>query len=662
VLISEAVWQSRWGGVPDILERSVRVNGEPSTIIGVMPADFEFPEETRLWTHAFSQQPEEGEDRDTRYLTVTARLQDGETLAAAQQELEVLLAGWRQDYPDIYEGLEFQLETLRQSYVREGEGRVLYLMMGAVLLVLLIACVNVANLLLVRGGFRAKEMAIRNALGVSRARAIRLLLLESLVLAAGGALVGLPLAGLSLEGLIYVYDETGQTVPSWMDMTINGPVLVYVCCAVVGTCVVAGLMPALRLVRTDLSRFLNEGTRGSSSAASGHITQGLVVVQVALSCVLLVVSGLMVRSVIEATRIPLGYEPEGIMTARLGLPQSSYDDVQLRQRFFTQLTDNLQARPEVTAAGISSRLPTWSGEDLILPEGATNLTADTQPEAGAQSISPGWLDVMEVEVIDGRRFEPRDRDNPQSLALINETMARLLWPEDSAVGRRFSFNEIGEEMTEPWIEVIGVIPDLYQGEFDEPLTPQVYLYAAQNKHRFYSLFLRTHTGDPGLATSIMREEVRRLEPDLPIYWVNPMQHHIDRALFDRRIIAFVFGKFGAIALLLAGVGIYGVMAYSVSQRTAEIGVRVALGATPEDIMRSVLHRGGGLLLAGLVLGLGLSLGASRLVAFILYGVSPGDLPTYLVTLVILLAAGLLACWIPARRALRISPIDALRHE
>ncbi len=660
VVISEALWQTRFGAAPDVIGRTLRVNGEVATVIGVTQTRFDFPESSDLWMPR--RYDRTGEERDTRYLDVTARLRPGVTIETARRELEVIFARWATAHPESYPQLAISVVPIRDEFFGDDVKRMLAIMMACVSMVLLIACTNVANLLLVRGGSRAKELAVRTALGAGRGRTVRLLLLESLVLATGGAVFGLPLAYVMLGAFSRAMAASSDNPPSWVVWEMDGAVLVYVAAVAVLTCVVAGLLPALRLTRSNLVTFLNDASRGSTGARSGRLTRMLVVAEVALSCVLLVMSGLMIRTVVKAADIPLGYEPTGLMSCRIGLPEAQYADEAGRVAFWERLLLNLRDRPEVVAAGLSTRLPTWDGTGSVVLEDSPLAGAATQPRAGSGHVSANWFGVLGVDLVAGRDFEPTDTAERDPVAIVNLKAAETFWPGESAVGKRFKLGRTEEVVDEPWITVVGIAPSVYQGDFEDPIGPEIHLAMTQGDARYYSLLLRSTSNDPAAAAQIMREEVRRIDPDLPIYWVQPLQQHLDQALFFKALFAWIFGIFGGVALVLAAVGIYGVMAFSVSQRTAEIGVRVALGASPRSVMMLVLRQGGVHLSIGLGIGLVMAFFAGQLLQGFLFGVEPGDPPTFGGTVLVLLAAGVLACAVPAWRALRVSPMEALRAE
>ena len=431
VVISEKLWQN-YGSALDIIGRTIRANGEIATIIGVTDGEFDYPDENDLWMPRRYTRTDE--DRETRYLQVDARLKPGVPLSVAQQELEVIFSRWQQTYPQDYEGLEIRVAWMWDNFVGDDVKQMLGIMTGAVTMVLLIAGTNVANLLLVRGGVRSKEMAIRTALGGSRWRTLRLMLMESLVLAAGGAILGLPLA----QGLLKAFDRaisgTDDGPPAWLQWEMDGLVLLYVLSAVLFTCVVAGLMPAIRMMRSNLTSFLNDASRGSTGASSGKLTRALVIAEVAFSCVLLVMSGLMIRSVVEAANVPLGYNPTGIMTSRVGLPEAQYGEDQQMIDCFRNLRQNIARRPEVTAVGLLSRLPTWDGDDPVVLENSPLSGGSRQPEAGEGFVSPGWMDVMGVSMLEGRDFDDRDTLDRDLVAIVNDRAAQEFWPNQNAIG------------------------------------------------------------------------------------------------------------------------------------------------------------------------------------------------------------------------------------
>ncbi len=654
-VISEKIWRTRFGGRADILGQTLRINGEQTTVIGVAPVDFDFPGQVDVWQPQRFAHPEE--KRDNRYFAVLGLLRSGAGAEVGRAEVARIVEQLAKEHPDTTAGYQAQVMPFRDSFLGDQTMPILSACSAAVSLVLLIACVNVANLLLARGGTRAREIAVRAALGAGRGQVIRLLLSESLVLSSLGAALGLPLGWALLRWFAIAMESSGDTPPAWLTWTMDGSVLLYLLGAVFFTCVTAGLLPALRLAKPDLTDVLKDGSRGSTGGRMGRFTRGLVVAEVALSCVLLVSSGMMIRSVILAGRIELGYQVDGVMTARIGLPEAGYPTAASRAQFYRQLEENVLRRPEVVAGGLNSRLTTSTNTQAITLEG---VAASNRPRAGISGVTDAWFDAVNVKVIQGRGFDARDTAASELVAVINAKMAALFWPGQDAIGRRFKLGDEKASVDQPWITVVGVIPSIYQGNFEDELGPQIYRPQSQMPERFMSIYVRGAAADPALLGAAIRDEVRALDPDLPIYWLRPLREVIDEAAFIQKLFATMFGIFGGIALVMAAVGLYGVMAYSVAQRTQEIGVRMALGASPANVVGLIVRQGGGQLALGLLIGMPLAYFASQGLSFMVFGVEPGDPLTLGVTLSVLAGAGLLACLIPARRALRVSPMVALR--
>lgn len=654
-VVSHRIWQTRLGGRTDVLGQSLRVNGEQATVIGVAPEEFDFPGQNDVWMPQRVARTDE--KRDNRYFGLIGLRRPDTSPDQTALEITTLVAQLAKEHPETNAGYTAQVMPFREAFLGDQTRPLLGLCAVAVSLVLLIACVNVANLLLARGGTRAREIAVRAALGAGRGQVVRLLLMESLILATLGALAGLPLGWGLLRWFAIAMETSGDNPPSWLQWTMDGSVLVYTLGAVVFTCVAAGLVPALRLARPDLTDVLKDGTRGSTGGRFGRFTRGLVVTEVALSCVLLMASGLMIRTVMAASAIDLGYRPEGVMTARIGLPEADYPLPAARADFYRRLEENITRRPDVAGVGLSSRLPTANGATPLTLESAAEAN---RPRAGFGAITPGWLRTLDVAVSQGRDFNERDTAESDSVAIVNARMAEAFWPGQDPLGRRFKVGDEKTSVDRPWITIVGVIPTIYQGNFEEETGPQFYRPQTQAPERFMSLFVRGVTSDPAAVAAVIRQELGLLDPDLPVYWLRPLQVALDEAAFFKKLFATMFGLFGGIALVMAAVGLYGVMAYSVAQRTQEIGVRMALGARPADVVRLILRQGGWQLGLGLAIGIPLAFVASRLMAFMLFGVKPGDPVALSATVIALGVSGLLACLVPAMRALRVSPMTALR--
>lgn len=654
-VISEKIWRTRFGGRPDILGQTLRINGEQTTVIGVAPVDFDFPGQCDVWQPQRFDRPEE--KRDNRYFAVIGLLRPGASGDTGRTDVTRIVEQFAKDHPDTTAGYEAQVMPFRDSFLGDQTIPILSSCAAAVSLVLLIACVNVANLLLARGGTRAREIAVRAALGAGRGQVIRLLLTESLVLSSLGAALGLPLGWALLRWFAIAMESSGDNPPAWLTWTMDGSVLLYLLGAVVFTCVAAGLLPALRLAKPDLTEVLKDGSRGSTGGRTGRFTRALVVAEVALSCVLLVSSGMMIRSVMLAAQVEMGYQIDGVMTARIGLPEAGYTTPLSRTEFFRKLEENTRRRPEVVAAGLNTRLTTSSSTQAITLEGASPAN---RPRAGVSAVTAAWFESVNVKILQGRGFDARDTAESERVAVINAKMAVTFWPGQEAIGRRFKLGDEKASVDQPWITVVGVIPSIYQGNFEDAIGPQIYRPQTQAPERFMSIYVRGAAADPALLGAAIRDEVRALDADLPIYWLRPLREVVDEAAFIQKLFATMFGLFGGIALLMAAVGLYGVMAYSVAQRTQEIGVRVALGASPRRVVGLIVGQGGLQLAIGLLIGLPLAYFTSGMLSFMAFGVEPGDPLTFGATFGVLSAAGLLACLVPALRALRVSPMVALR--
>ncbi|MDB6165417.1 MAG: macrolide transporter ATP-binding/permease protein [Lacunisphaera sp.] len=658
VVLGYTLWENRFKSNPAIVGQQLKVNGEWATVIGIGPKGNRFPEESDLWIPwRFSKIDEK---RDERYLGVFGRLRPGVTPEQAQAEFAGLAQRLATEHPDTNKNIIAQVRPFKEGFIDDGTRQLMGIMFGAVFFVLLIACTNVANLLLSRAAIRQKEMAIRSALGAGRARLVRLLLTESFVLSTSGAALGLGLA-YALMAVFNAYIQ--QKAPYWMIFSIDGAVIGYAAVLVAITCVLAGLFPAWRISRPDVNAALKDGGRGSTNFALSRFTRLMVIGEVVLSCVLLIVSGLYVRSVIKMQTVGLGFETAGIFTSRVALPEKDYADPVKQRFFYKELLERVAARPEIGAVAIADQQPTWDNRSSIVLEGKSfgEQTGRGGPRASFTAVSPDYFRTLGVPFLQGREFTERDTAEAEPVALVSSAFVEKYWPGENPLGKRFrqGSGRPGEEIK--WLTVVGVVGATLQGQFEGDVPPQAYIPHTQQKEMFrMTLFVKARGGDPAALAPVIRREVQALNADLPIYFAQTLDHMIADAKFFKRMFAWIFGIFGVVALVLAGGGLYGVMAYSVSQRTQEIGVRVALGASPRAVLGLILREGGLRLAIGLVLGLALGYGAARLQGEFLYGVQAADAPTFIGTLLTLGFAGLLACLVPALRALRVNPVEALR--
>ncbi len=662
IVLGHSYWQNHYKSDPTVIGRPLKINGEWGTIIGVGPVDYRFPEFADAWVPLRYKKTDE--KRDVRYMEVLGRLKDGVTVEQARAEFATLNQRLAAAHPETHKDLGVVVKSLQAEFVGDDTRQLLLVMLGAVFFVLLIACANVANLLLARAATREKEMAIRTAVGASRGRIVRLLLAESLVLSALGAGGGLALA-FGLMKLFRDYINANSPAPYWMVWNVDGTGVLYVGLLALVTCVLAGLFPALRISKPDLNTVLKDAGRGSTGFSLSRFTRLLVVAEVALSCVLLVLAGLTIHSIIKIQRASLGFDPQGVMTARVALPDTEYKEAAQQRVFFQELRNRLAARPEFTAVGVADNPPVWNNRTAILIDGrAPDPSGKGNTYASFTAISPGYFTAMNLRLLQGRDFTDADVATAPGVAVVSAAFAEQYWPNENPIGKRFRRGTPDDKDPGPWLTVVGVTPDTLKGQFDSRTWPQAYVCYLQAKDvtQRMTVFAKVRSGDPAASTPLLRSTVRELNDDLPIYFTQTLTKMVDEAKFFKKLFGWIFGIFGGVALVLAGVGLYGVMAYSVAQRTQEIGVRVALGAGPGDVLRLILREGGLRLALGLGIGSVIGYFGGKLLASELYGVSAGDAATFTGTLLTLGAIGMIATLVPALRALRVNPVVALRNE
>ena len=665
VVLGYALWQNRFKGDPAIVGQSVKVDEVWATIVGVAPKGFRFPEVADAWM-PLPDRP--NEKRDDRGFNVFGRLKPGATPEQAGAEFTAIASRLAADHPDTNKNVTVVLTPLFQRFLANDTRRIVQIMFGAVGLVLLIACANVANLLLARAAVRQKELAIRSALGASRAQVMRLLFTETFLLSLGGAAFGLPLA-YGLMAALNLHLRT-KIIPYWMVFDIDRSGLGYVVVLAVVTCLVAGLWPAWRMSHTDLNAVLKDGGRGSTGFSLSKFTRVMVIGEVILSSVLLVLSALTIRSVINAQSAALGYRTDGVFTNRLVLSGAAYASGAKQADFFRELMRRLGSKAEIEQAAISSLQPTWGDRTQVefegKPRGGPNGSHEPVSYASHAVVSGNYFATLGIKLVAGRTFDERDTIDAPAVALVSTAFADKHWPGESPLGRRFVYGWGLNVKPGDWISVIGVVTPTLQGEFQREMVdvPQTYLaYTQRRDTRTMTLFTRVRgSGDPAALANVVRLTVHELDADQPIFWPQTLEAMVADARFYKGLIAWIFGIFGGVALVLAAVGLYGVMSYSVSQRTQEIGVRMALGAEPRDVLLMILGEGGTRLVIGLALGLVVAYFAGKLLAFILYGVAPNDVVAFGGTLLTLGAAGVVACLVPALRAVRVNPTEALRWE
>jgi predicted permease len=673
VVISHSLWQRRFGSDPSVVGRSVTLDGRPNTIVGVMPADFRFPDnDTDVWKPAaFSAELLSPNNRGSHFLSAVARLKPGFTAARATEEVAALARAQGQESPNTYSrGFGASVRPLQEEVVGPSVRTSLFVMLGAVGLVLLIACANVANLLLARAASRRKEVAVRTALGAGRVRIIRQLLTESVMLSVAGGAAGLMLA---LWGVDLLVTLAPEGTPRLGEVGLDARVVAFTFGVSLLTGVVFGLAPALHSSKVDPNESLKEGGRGGTETAGrGRLRSLLVVGEFALALVLLASAGLLVKSFARVLDESPGFDSRGVLTMRLVLPESKYGGYDQHRAFYSNLFARLRALPGVEAVGANNILPLSGsrGSRTFLIEGRPVAQGQPKPEEQLRFVTPGYFEAMRVPLLRGRDFSDRDVNGQTRVALVSRSMAERHWPGEEAVGKRIAYAGIGrgENQTPEWIEVVGVVGDVKHRGLDLESKPEIYVPVYQPLFSTrptppLSLYVAVRAkGDPAALAPALRREVAAVDPEQPLANVRTMEERLAESVAQRRFNMTLLGVFACVALLLAGVGVYGVMAYAVARRTHEIGVRVALGAQRGDVVRLVLRQGMWLALAGVGVGVAGAYAATRLMTGLLYGVSPTDPLTFVGVSALLTAAALLACLVPARRATRVDPMVALRYE
>ncbi len=653
VILGHGIWKSRYGQSDQVFGRVVRINEVPTTIIGVMAEGMEFPSNDDLWLPM----RREGNltTRSNRTLEVFGRLKEGVSLEEAREDMSLLAAQLAEQYPDTNQGFGAVVKPYNEEF-NGGPIRLVFLvMMGAVGFVLLIACANVANLLLARSTQREREVSIRCALGAGRWRVIRQMLVESVLLGLLGGAVGLFLAWVGVRVFENAVSDVGK--PYWIVFEMDVYIFLYLAAICLLTALLCGLVPAIKASRTDPQSYLQEGGRSAMlGAGSRRLSSALVVAQLALAVILLVGAGLMVRSLLNASRIDAGFPTEGLMAFRIALPEAKYEAPETRLQFHDALLERLKAIPGVEAAAFTSNLPLGgSGDGPMELEGSV-LEPQDRPEVRQVWVSPDYFSVLDARLLRGRTFKDADDTD---FVVVNDRFVERYLPDEDPVGKRL---RLGSAEDRPWLTVIGVTSWIRQNSPDDPqVDPVIYLPYRQRPFRFLSGLVRSPLESGALAGPI-RAEVATLDPNLPVYDAMSLQQQFYENNWPWRVFGSVFSVFGLIALFLSAIGLYAVIAYSVSRRTHEIGVRMALGASGRAILRSVASQGGRQLLLGLILGIAGGLAVSRVMQSLLVQVSPTDPVTFTVVVLVLSAGSLAACLLPARRASRIDPIRALRVE
>jgi putative ABC transport system permease protein len=650
-IISHGLWKRRFGSDPAIIGRVVQMKSRPLTVIGVMPPGFEYPEQTQIWVNSAVNLSEE--PRDNRAWSAIARLNSNVDLKQAQSRVSAINARLDKQFHETNKGWDVSLWTLHERLVREVKPSLLALL-GAVGLVLLIACANVANLLLARSAARQKEIAIRAAMGASRTRVLRQMLTESILLSAIGGAAGLVLSIWLTDVLMSMLPESA---PRLEHIGIDYRVLTFALGVSALTGILFGIVPALQASKLDVTSALKQGGRSGEGHRRTSARSLLLIGEVALSLMLLVGAGLLIKSFLRLQEIRPGFNAHNVLIANLALPYPKYQYEQFEE-FFRQLKERLEAAPGVQAAGGSMNLPLNASGYAIgrgfIPEGRP-LTVDENRDAMFSSITGDYFRALQIPLLSGRTFELRDNADAPKVVIINETIAkRHFGSPTAAIGKRLSIWRDEKFMR----EIVGVVGDTKTGSLTGEGGAQIYVPNAQARENFMGLVIRT-AGDPAAFATTLRHEVQALDKDQPIYNVRTMDDVVMNSLGTRRVSMQLFAVFAIAALLLAAIGIYGVMAYTVTQRTQEIGIRMALGAQRSDVLGLVVRQGMTLAAIGVVAGLAGAFSLTRVMASLLFNVRPDDPTTYLAISFLLIVVAFLACYLPARRAAKLDPAIAL---
>jgi putative ABC transport system permease protein len=672
VLISERLWRRRFNSNPQLVGTQVSINGRSFTVVGIMPANFEFPlplfgvqggtfaERADMWKPiAFTKN--ELESRGSRSYGVIGRLKPGVTIAQAQAEANTIVANWHPLFPDNYEPATKFGATIYPLHdlVIGGMRPALMILLGAVAMVLLIACANLTTMLLARAGAREREFAIRLALGAGRLQLVRQMLSESILLALAGGTAGVVLA---IWGLDLLRSIGSQTVPRIAEVNLDLRVLLVTLATAVGTGIIIGLIPALASGKPELTEALKEGGRGSTTGLRrNQLRNALVIAEVALALVLLVGASLLLKSFVRLQNVHPGFEPKNVLTMEVSLPLLKYPRGKPVADFYAEATRRVKALPGVEAAAFTSILPLsgTNSDSSFGIEGRDPMVEKVYPDEEIRDITPEYFSVVKVPLLQGRFFNEGDQFEGPGVVIVNNALAKKWFPNQEVVGKRITFSDPRKPDVK-WLTIVGLVGDMRHRGLD--LDPKPEYYTAHNQTPYRGMILAVRSAqDPRSLTTAIRREISRLDPDLPAANVRTLEQVTSDSIAPRRLSVVLIGVFAAVALVLASVGIYGVMSFLVVQRTHEIGVRMALGAQRGDVLRLVIGRAAKLVLIGTSLGLLLGLFSSRALGNMLYNVSAFDLTTFAGVTFALCAVSLFASYIPAVRATRADPMIALGH-
>jgi len=652
-ILSFGLWQRRFGGDAEIIGKTIILNGESYAVLGVMPKDFNFPRSSELWFPMSFDRYEGMKQRKAHFLRPIGRLKPGVTIAQAQADTDAIARRLEQAYPDTNTGWNLRLVSLRDQLVGNTKPT-LYILLGAVGFVLLIACANVANLLLVRAAARQKEIALRTALGASRLRIVRQMLTESTLLALLGGVLGALLAAWGIDLLVLV---SADNLPPTAHVRIDATVLIFTLLVSLVTGVLFGLAPAFRTMKLNLCDSLKEGGRSVGEGVQRNITRSvLVVIESAVAVVLLVGSGLLIKSLVRLQNVSPGFDSSNVLTMRIDLPEEKYTTTEKRTNFFQQLETRLGGLAGVESVGLISELP-LSGQPNDIPytvEGRPPASPDQMFDDDFRRVNTQYFRAFHIPLLRGRNFTDQEVAKEAKVLLISDLLAKQVFPNEEPIGHRLILGIGGEAY-----EIVGVVGDIRHHGLENQPSPAMYLPTCESSEM--NLVIRAQ-GDPANLAAAVRREVKAIDPDQPVAAVKTMDEWLTTAVSGPRYRTSLLGLFALVALILASTGIYGVMSYSVMQRTHEIGIRMALGAQRFDVLKLVVRQGMSLVVIGVSLGLLGAVALTRVMSSLLFEVTPKDPLTFTAVALFLAAVALIACYIPARRATRVDPLVALRYE